>query len=178
MSKANGSPPTNVNANEAMELPLVQLPTTHVCTNCGDCCTYLAVEIDLPTSFEDLEHVFWYLAHRAVAVYVDWEGDWFIEFRTVCENLSDEKTCGIYEERPQICSEFSWNECERSTGERAWKYHFEKPDEFFEWLKEKQPARFEKYTKGRRKLVEARRAAAEAESEAASDEKPDARPEV
>jgi len=143
---------------EAMELPLVELPATHACTDCGECCTYLAVEIDAPTSFTDLEHVFWYLTHRDVAIYVDWEGDWFIEFRTVCEHLTAAKTCGIYEERPKICSEFSWNECERTTGERAWKYHFEKPDEFVEWLRERQPARYDKYMKARRKLVEGRRA--------------------
>ena len=158
MAKKNGSGNAAEAASDVMELPLLHLPTTHACTDCGDCCTYLAVEIDAPTSFTDLEHVFWYLTHRNVAVYVDWEGDWFIEFLTVCEHLTDDKTCGIYEERPKICSEFSWNECEKTTGERAWKYHFDKPDQFFAWLEEKQPARFEKYMKGRRKLLDSRRA--------------------
>lgn len=166
-SNTNGSDDAPL---DVMELPLVDLPKTHACTDCGDCCTYLAVEIDQPTSFTDLEHVFWYLAHRNVAVYIDWEGDWFIEFRTVCEHLTDSKTCGIYEERPKICSEFSWNECERTTGERAWKYHFEQPDAFFKWLEEKQPSRHEKYLKGRRKLVEARREQAAAGDETPPDE--------
>jgi len=79
--------------------------------------------------------------------------------------VTDEKTCGIYEERPKICSDFSWNECERTTRERAWKYHFEKPDQYFDWLREKQPARYDKYTKARRKQLEKRRAQQTEEAE-------------
>ena len=164
--------------SDVMELPLLALPATHACTNCGECCTYLAVEIDQPTSFADLEHVFWYLAHRNVAVYIDWEGDWFIEFRTVCEHLSEAKACGIYEERPKICSEFSWNECARTTGERAWKYHFDAPDAFFKWLEEKQPSRYEKYMKGRRKLLDSRRARVESDQETPPADSDEARTEA
>ncbi|MBW2281788.1 MAG: YkgJ family cysteine cluster protein [Deltaproteobacteria bacterium] len=165
MAKSNGHRGDTGEPEDTMELPLLELPGTHTCNDCGECCTYLAVEIDHPTSFEDIEHVFWYLTHRDVSVYIDWEGDWFIEFRTVCEHVTDEKTCGIYEERPKICSDFSWNECERTTRERAWKYHFEKPDQYFDWLREKQPARYDKYTKARRKQLEKRRAQQTEEAE-------------
>ncbi len=176
--KGNGSDAAEQAPSEArsevMELPLIVLPATHACTDCGECCTYLAVEIDQPTSFTDLEHVFWYLTHRDVAVYIDWEGDWFIEFQTVCEHLTEAKACGIYEERPKICSEFSWNECERTTGERAWKYHFDVPDQFFEWLEAKQPSRYEKYMKSRRKLLDARRAGVESAKETPPSERDEA----
>jgi Fe-S-cluster containining protein len=155
MARSNGSGDENQTV-QAMELPLKLLPTSHPCTDCGACCRYIAIEIDLPTSFNDWENAFWYLTHRNIALYIDWEGDWFIEFMTTCEHLSDENTCGIYEERPKMCSDFSWDECEKNTKEIAWKYHFSNPDELFDWLREKQPAKYEKYQKSRRKLKEKR----------------------
>ena len=50
----------------------------------------------------------------------------------------------------------SWEECEKNTKERAWKYRFEKPDEFFEWLHDKRPRSFERYTKQRRQMLQER----------------------
>ena len=156
MARSNGSE-SDEQTMRPMELPLTLLPNSHPCTDCGQCCRYIAIEIDLPTSFSDWENAFWYLTHRNVALYIDWEGDWYIEFMTTCEHLSDQKTCGIYEERPKMCSDFSWGECEQTTKELAWKYHFSNPDELFDWLREKQPAKYEKYQKSRRKLIEKRR---------------------
>jgi Fe-S-cluster containining protein len=137
---------------------LLDLPARHPCHACGECCEYVAVEIDKPSAYQDYDHIFWYLTHRSVSVYVDWEGGWFIEFATVCEHLTPGRTCGIYEERPRICSSFSWEECEKNAGERAWKYRFEKPDQFFEWLHDKRPKAFERYTKQRRSVLQKRAA--------------------
>jgi len=123
MSQASGNNGANGSgAAGDLELPLVALPTSHPCHECGKCCHYIAVEIDRPTAFRDYENIYWYLTHRNVCVYIDWEGDWFIEFATPCDHLTEAKTCGVYEERPKICSEFSWDECEETTQERAWKY--------------------------------------------------------
>jgi uncharacterized protein len=138
------------------ELPLLDLPSKHPCHGCGECCDYVAVEIDKPTAFRDYDHVFWYLAHKRVTVYVDWEGGWFLEFETPCEHMTPGRTCGIYEQRPYICSSFSWEECEKNTQERAWKYRFRTPDEFFEWLHERRPRSFERYTKKRRQVIRER----------------------
>ena len=86
-------------------------------------------------------------------MYVDWEGDWFIEFETVCEHLTDTKTCGIYEERPKICSSFQWDECEVSTHENAWKVRFDTYEELTDWMQEKRPRAWENYVKMRGKLL-------------------------
>lgn len=142
--KSNGAIPTG---GGKLELPLIQLPGSHPCHGCGDCCRYIAIEIDNPTSFADHDHIYWYLSHRDVSVYVDWEGDWFIEFKTVCENLTEQTTCGVYEDRPQLCSDFSWEECEKNSGESAWKYHFGTPEQYHEWHREKRPRSFERYLK-------------------------------
>ena len=152
---ANGAP-------TRMELPLATLPQVHPCSGCGRCCTYVAVEIDNPSSFEEYDNIYWYLTHKGVSVYVDWESDWYIEFETVCEHLSDAKTCNIYEERPKICSDFSWDECEHSTQEPAWKFRFEKPQELLDFLEAKRPRNFERYMKEREKLLQKREKARQA----------------
>ena len=139
--------------NTEMELPLAQLPGVHPCSECGACCAYVAVEIDNPSAFDDYDHIYWYLTHRDVSVYVDWEGDWFIEFATVCEHRTQAKTCGIYEERPRICSDFSWNECEKNTSESAHKVRFTKPSELLDFMKEKRPRNYERYIAGRDKML-------------------------
>ena len=139
--------------NTEMELPLAQLPGVHPCSECGACCAYVAVEIDNPSAFDDYDHIYWYLTHRDVSVYVDWEGDWFIEFATVCEHMTQAKTCGIYEERPRICSDFSWNECEKNTRESAHKVRFTKPSELLDFMKEKRPRNYERYIAGRDKML-------------------------
>ncbi len=157
-SRANGAAAKS-SEQDSLELPLLVLPGTHPCQSCGACCRYIATEIDAPTSMQDYEHIFWYLAHRDVGVYIDWEGDWFLEFNTVCEYLTEAATCGIYLDRPRICSDFSWNECEKTTQEPAYSKHFARPDEFVAWLEEKRPKAFAKYQKFRRKLIEKRAAA-------------------
>ncbi len=151
--KSNGAIPTG---GGRLELPLIQLPGSHPCHECGDCCRYIAIEIDNPTSFADHDHIYWYLSHRDVSVYVDWEGDWFIEFKTVCEHLTEQVTCGVYEDRPQLCSDFSWEECEKSSGESAWKYHFDTPEQYNEWHREKRPRSFERYLTQREKAKQRR----------------------
>ena len=92
-------------------------------------------------------------------MYVDWEGDWFLEFRTTCQHLTASRTCGIYEERPRICSDFSWDECEKSTEEPAWKYRFDTYQNLLDWLQERRPKAYAKYMRSRRKLVDKRRRA-------------------
>ncbi len=151
MSGRNGNGKADSGTN-LLELPLLALPSAHPCHECGACCTYIASEIDNPTCFTDYDHIHWYLVHRGVSVYIDLDGDWFLEFETVCEHLTPEKTCGTYEERPQICSDFSWDECEKTTQEHAWKYRFETQEEFLIWHRERRPRSFARYAKARKKL--------------------------
>ncbi len=151
MVKSNGSAQSTYETS--LELPMLDLPMAHPCSDCGKCCNYIAIEIDNPTSFKDYDNLYWYLTHRDLCVYIDWEGDWFIEFQTVCEHLTDTKTCGIYEERPRICSEFSWNECEVTTQESAFKVRFDSYEELTDWMKAKRPRAWENYVKMRGKLL-------------------------
>ena len=158
---AAAAPVGNGKTRKGMELPLAILPSQHPCNECGHCCTYIAVEIDNPSTFEDYDNIFWYLAHKQVSVYIDFEGDWFIEFETVCDNLSDAKTCDIYETRPHMCSSFSWDECEKTTQEPAWKFRFTTPDELFAYVEKKRPRNFERYIRERDRMRAKRQEASE-----------------
>ena len=153
MDKSNGK---GNGTGLPLELPLVDLPSSHPCHLCGACCRYIAVEIDNPTTFKDYDNIHWYLIHQDVTVYIDWEGAWFIEFQTTCDHLTAQKTCGIYDERPGICSDFSWDECEVTTKENGWKYRFETQEGFLLWHRERRPRSFERYREARRKLKQKR----------------------
>ncbi len=109
-----------------------------LCDGCDACCRYVAIEIDKPTSKRDWDHLFWYLHHKNINVFIDWSNDWLVEFVTPCEQL-DEKTklCRIYNDRPQICREHSQDECVRYAGGAAEKYYFKTPADLEKYLKKK-----------------------------------------
>ena len=109
-----------------------------LCDGCDECCRYVAIEIDKPTEKKDYDNITWHLLHKNVNVFVDWDGDWFVEFITPCSMLDQiTKLCKIYEERPQICREHSQEECVKHNNEAAEKKYFKTVDDFKKHLKEK-----------------------------------------
>jgi len=87
-------------------------PTSKTCDGCkGDCCKYVAMEIDTPEDLEDFEYIKWYVMHKNVQVYVEEDGTWNIEFLTPCEHLDENNLCTLYEKRPKICKEYAHDEC-------------------------------------------------------------------
>jgi Fe-S-cluster containining protein len=101
--------------SERRRLPLVPSepsePTQVPCLSCGLCCTYVAVDIDDPTTLRGATTILWYLYHEGISVYTDGE-DWMIAIDTRCRHLQDDNRCRIYETRPQICREFDETGCE------------------------------------------------------------------
>ena len=142
-------------------LELLVLPSSHPCSACGACCSYVATEIDKPTTSRDYDQIRWYLTHRKVSVYIDWDGDWYLDFETQCEHLTEAKTCDIYEDRPELCSDFSFEECEPTTKEPAHRVQFKSSEEFFTWLQEKRPRAWKRYLAFKRALIEKRNEKAE-----------------
>jgi hypothetical protein len=140
----------------ALDLPLINLPTVHPCSGCGECCTYIATQIDNPSTFREYENIYWYLTHENVGVYIDWDNDWYLEFQTKCRNLTEARTCGIYIDRPVVCSEFSWQDCERNSGEQGWKHYFKNYEDLLGWMQAKRPKAFARYAKKRGELLEER----------------------
>ncbi len=83
-----------------------------VCQTCrGTCCSYMAVEIDEPTTLEDFDNVRWYCAHKETWVFKE-DGDWYVVFNGACDKLNEDHSCSIYETRPQVCRDHKFGECD------------------------------------------------------------------
>jgi len=86
------------------------------CTACGLCCSYVAIEVDAPSTVKRATQLLWYLYHGGVSLYVN-EDEWMVQFEANCRYLQPDYRCGIYATRPHICREFSEQECEVNTGD-------------------------------------------------------------
>jgi hypothetical protein len=89
------------------------LDDEHPCNNCTICCEHVALPIDTPRTKEDWQHILWYVSHENVNVYKDHDNDWHVEFKTSCKFLDNDGLCKVYDERPDVCRDYSWEECEK-----------------------------------------------------------------
>lgn len=100
------------------------LPSECLCTHCpAKCCRYFALPIETPTEWGDFEYIRWFLFHERAAVFTE-KGDWYLLVYTKCKHLRDDNLCAIYDDRPQICRDYSTVDCEY---EEDWVY-----DQYFE----------------------------------------------
>ena len=106
-----------------------QLP----CLSCGLCCSYVAVDIDDPSTLKGATNILWYLYHEGVCIYAD-EGDWMVQFDTQCRHLQPDNRCGIYEHRPPICREYDERTCEVNADEVGMTFYT--PREFLAYLEQ------------------------------------------
>lgn len=107
-------------------------PGENLCEYCtAKCCRYFALPIDTPEEFEDLEYIRWYLLHDRASVFKE-DDDWYLLVHTVCEHLQPDNRCGIYATRPQICREYTTDNCEYDDN---WTYDFylETADQVWEY---------------------------------------------
>ena len=83
-------------------------------TKCGGCtalcCSYFALEIDAPDEPDDFENLRWYIIHEDIQIFVD-DDIWYLQVNRKCSWLDGNK-CGNYENRPQICHEYSDTLCD------------------------------------------------------------------
>lgn len=104
------------------------------CKECGaHCCKRVAVEIETPETEEDFEFFKWYLYHEGVEVYKDRHNTWNVQFTTRCKKLREDSTCEIYDQRPEVCSEYSEENCD--SGEEV-VISFETPEDVAAYMKE------------------------------------------
>lgn len=125
-------------SRDGMNIPITTtLPAEHPCATCSACCTYVAVPLDEPEDIDDYDGIIWYLLHRHVRIYIDHDGDWYVEFSTPCTNLSPDGLCTDYERRPILCEEYNASECMRSDPDDSGEERaFENAQEFLAYLKE------------------------------------------
>jgi len=75
------------------------------------CCRYFALPIDTPEEAKDYDFIRWFLLHDRASVFVD-DGVWYLLVHTNCKHLQSDFRCGIYETRPQICRDYTTEQCE------------------------------------------------------------------
>lgn len=107
-----------------------------LCRGCDDCCRYIAVEIDRPTTKIEYENIYWFLMHENVNVSIGFDNKWYLEFKTKCKALKN-KNCAIYLERPQMCRDYIQEECTHYNDEPAEKILFENAEQFKKYLNKK-----------------------------------------
>jgi Fe-S-cluster containining protein len=142
--------------------PKLQLPIlnnakpsgTFDCAQCGLCCTYLAIEIDGPTTVKRATELLWYLYHEHVSIYLN-DDSWMVQFETTCRYLTADRRCGVYATRPHICREFSEQDCEVNTGDDGQTFYT--VTAFMEYLKQAKPRVYALVMKGYAPPEEAKR---------------------
>jgi Fe-S-cluster containining protein len=129
-------PPPPVKARQRLPVYREARAPEANCTACGLCCSYVAIEIDAPTTVKIATQLLWYVYHEGVSLYANGD-DWMVQFDTTCVHLQPDYRCGIYETRPHICREFSEQDCEVNTGDDGKTFYT--AAEFIAHLKETRP---------------------------------------
>lgn len=102
----------------ATKLPKIRMrredvrPGDCLCDHCtAKCCRYFALPMETPTEREDFEYLRWFLLHDFATAFTE-DGTWYLMVHTVCKHLQSDQRCGIYDTRPQICRDYSTDDCE------------------------------------------------------------------
>jgi uncharacterized protein len=107
-------------------------PGEVLCDHCtAKCCHYFAFPIDEPKTRKDFDYLRWFMLHGRVGVFVD-DDVWYLMVFAVCKHLQDDYRCGIYHTRPQICRDYSTDDCEFDDDALYEKY-FETPEQIWEY---------------------------------------------
>lgn len=108
------------------------VPADRLCDYCtAKCCRYFALQIDTPSKRRDFDFLRWYLVHDRATIFTD-DGTWYLLVHTECRHLQTDHRCGIYEARPQICRDYSTNNCEYEDN-AVYDRYFETPEQVAEY---------------------------------------------
>ena len=98
---------------------------TSYCRDCGSkCCRYFTVPLTRPEDADDFDAMKWYLLHEGVSVYIDDEGDWYVNVTSPCSALGQDGLCRIYSVRPDICRVHTNEICEKDDSRYDFREHF------------------------------------------------------
>jgi Fe-S-cluster containining protein len=104
------------------------------CTN-SKCCTYITEELVTPRSMHDFDHMLWQLSHSNIQAYKDEDG-WYLLINNACTHLESDGRCGIYDDRPMICREYTNDYCEfDEDSEDGFDLFFEDYDALLKYVK-------------------------------------------
>ena len=105
-----------------------------LCQGCGQCCTYITIEIKKPQDKDDWDELLWFLNHENIWIFVE-DGEWFVQVNNKCKHLKDDKTCGIYQRRPLVCREHNHESCEKYGYGEAYDILFKTPEDMLKYMK-------------------------------------------
>ncbi|MBN2584703.1 MAG: YkgJ family cysteine cluster protein [Planctomycetes bacterium] len=98
---------------------------TDYCRDCDKmCCKYFTVPTGKPEDEHDVDALVWYILHEGVSVFIDGEGDWYVNISSPCRKLGPDGLCTIYKKRPLICREHNDEVCEKNDDGYDFKEHF------------------------------------------------------
>jgi Fe-S-cluster containining protein len=104
-----------------------------LCDYCtAKCCRYFALPIDRPTEQKDLDYIRWYLMHEHASLFVE-ENAWYLLVHTKCKHLQSDFRCGAYMTRPQICRDYSTDNCEYDD-DACYDMYFETSEQMGEYM--------------------------------------------
>lgn len=107
-----------------------------LCDQCSAlCCRYFALPIDNPDCRKDFDNIRWYLVHENVVVFVE-KKQWYIGIMNRCKHLQADNRCGIYETRPQLCREYSTENCDYHGGDYGYERLFTSADDLWTYAQQ------------------------------------------
>jgi Fe-S-cluster containining protein len=107
-------------------------PGKSLCEYCtAKCCKYFALPIEDPETFEEFEYLRWFLLHDRASVFKE-EGSWYLLVHTTCKHLRSDNMCGIYETRPQICRDYTTDNCE-FYDDWVYDFYLETPEQVWDY---------------------------------------------
>ncbi|MGE0606309.1 MAG: YkgJ family cysteine cluster protein [Pirellulales bacterium] len=108
-------------------------PGECLCDHCSaKCCKYFALHIDKPKTRDDFDLVRWFILHDRATVFTE-NGVWYLLVYTDCKHLQPNNLCGIYETRPQICRDYSTDNCEFED-DSVYDQYFETSEQLAEYM--------------------------------------------
>jgi uncharacterized protein len=111
-----------------------------LCDHCtAKCCRYFALPIETPETWDDFDHLRWYLLHGRVALFVE-EGTWYLVVHADCKHIMADYRCGTYETRPAICRSYTTDACEFED-DACYEQFFESPEQIWEYAEAVLPVR-------------------------------------
>jgi Fe-S-cluster containining protein len=117
----------------------ISIPVENKCSRCTGtiCCTYITEAIDTPRSKNDFKHLLWQVSHQNIEIYKDDSG-WYLLISGRCEHIQENGACGIYEDRPEICREYSNDWCEfDEPAEKSFTHYFRNYQELLSYCKKR-----------------------------------------
>lgn len=98
---------------------------TTYCRDCDSkCCRYFTVPLGRPEDRDDFDAMKWYLLHHGVSIYIDHEGDWYVNVASHCTALCEDGLCRVYSVRPDICRVHNNEICEKDDANYDFRAHF------------------------------------------------------